>query len=142
MKRLILPGLALWIAAGLALSQDPAKPEPTAPEAAPAPELPAHGGTGPPTSVPPPARQPGPNKPEEAPLFPSTLLVPDGVFTPAPNLEEFARAPKSDRGYGPETAAKRPGAPQAGRPPRNWIDQTPAEAAAKVVADLEPLLAK
>jgi len=142
MKRFLFLGFALWIAAGFALSQDPAKlepakPEQVTPEAVPAPELPSQGGTGPVISIPPPVVKPGGKKTNDWPLFPANLLVPDAAPTMPPNLEEFSRAPQSDRGFGPPTVAKRPAAPNVGRPARNWIDQTQAEANAKSVGCME-----
>ncbi|MEA3211730.1 MAG: hypothetical protein QOE70_4787 [Chthoniobacter sp.] len=118
MRRLILLGFGLWLGAGWVLSQDPVPPEgePTlrVPPPPPQPTIRLNAGIGPTISVPPLPAGSAPLKNEPS-LIPPELQVRTGT------------------GFGPKIAAPPAPLPFAPRPPRNWIDQTEAEANAKSV---------
>lgn len=145
MRSLPLIGSFLVLLAGIALSVDPVKTDT---------------GLGPPTSAPMPAGPGTPATPEPS-LFPpggipklrsgtlsrgegpslwprtGTGLGPETAGKPRPPSPEetafaiLTREAREGSGFGPKIAAKPAVPPTAPRPPRNWIDQTQAEADAK-----------
>ena len=147
MRSLPLIGLSLGLLAGIALSVDPGKTDSgVGPPTAVPPAMPLGPGAapGPEPSLFPPGGIPKLRSgaisrtegPSQWPRTGSGLGPQIGAKPRPPSPEEavlaiLSREARAGSGFGPTIAAKPGRAVAVSRPPRNWIDQTPAEADAK-----------